>query len=138
MFASIRQASAAIQDLRQGVDELCKLIGTHLQQTSDAGSLADRLDALEISRATWEAEIEAEFTRAETKFKSARNAEERARALGKKRDYQADIFGDESEEEQAGIPPVNVGISPEEGLQPLYMDVEKPNPKALALRYKYA
>lgn len=138
MFKSIKAASASIQGLTDGVAGLCKLLETHLERTAASGSLADRLDALELSRATWEAEVEAELTRADTRFKSARNAEERARALGKKHETDADLFGDQGEAEPPAVPGGNVEISEAQGMQPLHLGMEEVSPKTHRLRYKFS
>jgi len=60
--------------------------------------LRERIEALELSRATWEAEMEAELLKADSRYKAASSAESRARTMEKAYQKFTDDFPPESTE----------------------------------------
>jgi len=77
--------------------------------------------------------MEAEYLRADSKYKAAANAESRTRKQLEK----LDPFDEESEEGARGIPPEYADLGPPEALPPVYPDVAPLNSKALAQRLKF-
>jgi len=71
--------------------------------------MEERLHALETSRAMWEAEVEAEFLKAESSRQAAANAESRTRTMKKAYERNADPFDEDEPEEQRP----NRGIIPQ-------------------------
>ena len=126
VLREFRALPAAIHQLSVSVQELAS-------QQRESGPSEERLDELERSRALWEADMEAEFRRADGKYKAAAAAEQRARKQNEKFD-----FGDDhGPEVPAGIPPEYAPPSEAEGLHEMRVDVAPPNSKMLALRMKY-
>ncbi len=81
MFRIFREILVALQALTQAVLEVSITLMTQAQERPQGEDLTERLVALELSRAKWEAEMEAQAQRAETRFKGARAAEERSRKM---------------------------------------------------------
>jgi len=102
-----------------------------------------RIDDLEQRRAIWEAEMDAQLVKADSKYKSARNAEERARKLGTE-SYEADE-GDLPSEEEIQQAYADLGIVPpgdaeggdSPGVLAMRESLEGATPKASALRAKF-
>jgi len=111
---------------------------TTLQSLAEAqrenGPAEVRLDDLERSRSLWEAEMEAGFIRAESKYKAAAAAESRTR----KQVDKLDPFTEDREEVEAGIPPEYVEAGEAEGMLPLRVGVAPRNSKARAVRHKFS
>ena len=111
--------------------------------------IRSRLDALEKSRALWEAEMEAVLVKADSTYKGAANAESRARTMLKKAkslgfDDETDDGALDSEEElrQAYaslglVPAADAGHSGPDGLQAVREGVEGEPAKARAMRAKF-
>lgn len=81
MFGIPSKRSDALNDLVRVVEEISVILGRVLHNLDEQGPLEGRVADLERSRSQWEAEVEAEWTRAESKFKAARSAEERTRSM---------------------------------------------------------
>ena len=157
-MGSIKRASEALQRLVSAIEA----VSNHLARLADMAAEAqvegqgssERIEALEASRAAWEADWKAERVlfeaqiaagvgKAESKFQSARNAEERARTM--KASYATFEEGDLASEEdvlaayrQLGFVPAsdaNGGVPGE--LPAVSAGVEVGNPKAPALRAKF-
>jgi len=96
-----------------------------------------RLEALERSRAVWEAELEALVLKAESTLKSANNAESRARTMKRHNEKHADPFDDDGEEVERAVPEGYAPAVPEEELQPLHMGVATDD-KARAMMLKFS
>lgn len=127
LLREIRELPAAIHRLVGALHAVAKA------QTEQAPAI-DRLEELERSRSLWEADMEAEYQRAQTKYRAAHASEQRERKV---RDAQLDPFTPDSEEVEAPVPGGNAEVVPEEGMLPLHMDLAPVNRKANALRYKY-
>lgn len=83
MFKSFRRLSGALQGLTSTLESVSTHLTALLAGYDTQGSLEQRLQALESSRSMWEAEIAAEFVKAESQFKAARASEERSRTMMK-------------------------------------------------------
>ncbi len=94
----------------------------------------ERLDELERTRSIWEAEMEAGFMKAESKYKAANAAESRAR----KQNEKLDPFLEESDDLPEGIPPQYADFGPAETLPAMRPDLGLLTPKELALRMKFS
>lgn len=135
MFPILRDFRALIAALQQLVLIIQKLV----QVQEALGPAAERLDALELSRHQFEAEIAGTLLKADGKLKAANNAEARERQL--KRSYERIV--DEGVVEGEPRPPGGEIVGPldaepgeVEGVPPLRLDLA-PNNKAHALRAKW-
>jgi len=81
----------------------------------------------------WEAEMEAGLLKADSKYKAAAAAETRTRKLNDK----LDLFDEEGEEVEAGIPPEHAATGEAERMLPLRVGLAPANKKTRALRYKF-
>ena len=136
MFPILRDFRALIAALQQLVLIIQKLV----QVQEALGPAAERLDALELSRHQFEAEIAGTLLKAEGKLKAANNAEARERQL--KRSYERIVDEGVVESEpgpQGGeiVGPLHAEPGEVEGVPPLRLDVA-PNNKAHALRAKWS
>ena len=110
-----------------------------LELRRSSGDTEERLSALELSRALWEADVEAEFKKAESSRQAAMNAESRTRTMKRSYEKYADPFLEDEPEEVV----TNRGIIPqpyaengeEEGVPPVHMGLE--SPKQAILRAKF-
>lgn len=122
----IRMLTGAIQDVAE------------LQR--EAGPGEARLDDLERSRAKWEAEMEALLIKADSTYKSAANAESRARTMVKAYEKELDPFPEDREEEidpaQDPVWDGNASAGGVEGLQAVPIGLA-PSGKEMALRAKW-
>jgi len=98
--------------------------------------MIQQLEGLLLSRAKWEAEMEAQVLKADSALKSALNAESRSRTMMKHAEKLADPLDLEGEEGEEAIRPDYAARSEEEGVQPVRLDVA-PNHRENALRYKF-
>lgn len=111
-----------LQDFRRLVDavvSLVKVLDALLDVHRDAGPAVDRLDALELSRHQFEAEMDGLVLKAEGKFKAANNAEARQRQLLKSYEKLADPLGldvDEVEAAGSAVLPVHVAAGENGGV----------------------
>lgn len=119
MFRMVKTLLEALQGIGMSLQELNNRILTLTDVYDQGAPLIERLEILERSRSQWEAEQEAQFVRAETEFKKARNAEERSKTVLK--NAQALSSSDEGEEggldEYLELLRSNGGGGEEEGLQ---------------------
>jgi len=104
-----------------------------------SGDVEDRLSALETSRAMWEAEVEADFLKAESSRQAAMNAESRTRTMKRSYEKYADPFLEDEQEEVAPnrgiIPQQYADNGEEEGVPPVHMGLE--DPKQALMRAKF-
>lgn len=135
-FKELTGPLGVLSEIRRLPDAIHRLTST-VQALANAqretGPSEERLDELERSRAMWEAEMEAGFLRAESKYKAAAAAEARA----KKQNDKLDIFDQEGPEVEAGIPPEYAVAGEAEGLHDVRVDVAPRNSKDLARRLKF-
>jgi len=132
IFRGFRRLFVAIEELGRALERLARI-------QEDAGPALDRVDALEISRHKFEAEIEGMLLRAEGKLKAASNAEARERQL--KRSYEKhllDPLDPDSQEgtEETALLPIHAAPGEAQGMSPLRLDLG-PNNKAHAVRAKW-
>jgi len=133
ILRDFRALTEAIQGLSEHVRQARVVLARSNPQEA-------RLEELERARAKWEAEMEAMIIKAESIYKSANNAESRARTMARHDEKHADPFDAEGEEAPEGIPDRNVTPGIQEGVLPLHLDMEAhdpPNPRQQALRAKF-
>jgi len=105
----------------------------------DAGPALLRLEALELHRAQFQAEMEGLLLRAEGKLKAASNAEARERQMKKSYEKDVDPFdeGGEAGSGESPILPNHVAPSETERMQAMHLGLA-PNNKSAALIAKWA
>jgi len=135
IFSDFRALVAAVQRLASTVEDL----GAAQRELAPARV---RLEALELSRHQFEAQIEGVLLKAEGKLKAANNSEARERQLKRSYESQLDSFNPDGKEgHEEGVEPQAVfsddaQAGKEERMRALRLDVA-PDHKALALRYKF-
>jgi len=127
--AVLKLASTNI-DLALGLQEVCDL----LRQT---GPSEARLEELERSRASWEAQMQAELQKADSTYKAAANAESRARTMERHAEKLTGPFAEDGFEVEDGVPPEHAEGGQTEGMHVLSVDVAPPDKKELAKRMKF-
>lgn len=90
MFRAIRQAAASLQACETGMKDVQRILLTTLENTEQREALAERVAALELGHAKWQAEAEALILKADAVYKNARNAEERTRSNQKRADERSE------------------------------------------------
>ena len=144
MFGRSREVLEALQ----GVRDALLGIRVALKVPPADEALVTRLDKLELSRATWEAEIEAQLLKSDSKYKAAAAAESRARTMVKFDDTNLDTSPPEGEEEDPppfgfegesplDLPAGHVPGSEPEQLHTLHVGMET-NTKARSVRAKFS
>ena len=139
MFRAFRDLSEGVRGMVTALEGLQRSQAEDLELRRSSGDVEDRLSALETSRAMWEAEVEADFLKAESSRQAAMNAESRTRTMKRSYEKYADPFDEDVEETVVA----NRGVLPEqyvqngeaEGVPPVHMGVE--NPKQAILRAKF-
>ena len=131
VLSEIRALPEALRALTAAVQEVADL-------TRENRPAMDRLDDLERSRATWEAEAEGAFLKADSRYKAAAASEARARGMEKNAKTLADPFAEESEDVEEGVPPEYADVGEEEGMLDVPMALAPLNSKALAQRLKFS
>ena len=81
MFKIVRGISGSLGGLVSELQHISGLLSRVLERLGTFGPLEDRLAELERTRNQWEAQVEAELIRSDSKFKQARAAEERTRTM---------------------------------------------------------
>lgn len=122
--------------LTDAIQSLAAAVRGAEEKWAEGGSALERIEALELSRGTWEAEVEATLLKADGKLKAANNAEARARTMERHVEKQLDPFDREGEEIPETIPEGDGAGGEEEWVQPVPVAVEA-NPKTRALRMKF-
>jgi hypothetical protein len=141
MFKTIKRLSDTIQALTEGVTQLIVMLSELPQGSTTDTESAARLDALEVRQSVWEAEIEAQLVKADSKYKSARNAEERSRTMARRDAETSEGDEDGVAELQAALEQIQLQNqhaegSQENGVQPMRQNLGI-HPKATALRAKF-
>jgi len=136
VLSEIRRLPGAIHDLAFGVAQCAVRLETLIKLQDENGPSDERLEALERSRARWEAEMEAQLLKADSTLKSASNAESRSRTMLRHAEKHADPFAEEGEEVEAPVLGLDDPRIEEERLLPVPMDLASNN-KAHALRAKW-
>lgn len=131
IFLTFRQLLEALQSLSIAVERLAQIQGA-------AAPSIERLEALELSRHQFEAQMEGLYLKAEGKAKAAANAEARERQLKKSYEANIDSF-DEVGDPGSGSSPIlpdHVEASEEERLSSMHLGLA-PNNKTAALAHKF-
>ena len=141
MFKTIKRLSDTIQKLEEAVTQLNIQLWEGPQTGPTDTESAARLDALEVRQSVWEAEIEAQLVKADSKYKSARNAEERSRTMAKQNEETGEGSEDGMAESQEALQQIqlqnhHVAGSQENGMQHMRQNLGI-HPKATALRAKF-
>jgi hypothetical protein len=139
MFRAFRELSEGVRGMVAALEGLQRSQAEDLELRRSSGDMEDRLSALETSRAMWEAEVEADFLKAESSRQAAMNAESRTRTMKRSYEKYADPFDEDEPEEVV----TNRGILPqqyaengeEEGVPPVHMGLE--DPKQALMRAKF-
>lgn len=141
MIAAFRQLPEALRAIAEHLHVLCKLVEAYLQEIQEHGGVEDRVDALERTLGKWEGEMEAQLTRAESRFAAARASEERTRHLAKSigGDDDEALAGDEEgedglEEYVRLLQESDATGGEEEGVQPVRGRVASPSEVKAELR----
>lgn len=139
MFWRSRQQTDTLNGIAAGLDKLQAAITALQQQPASDPGIESRLDALERSRAIWEAEMEAMLTTAKSDLRNARAAEERARHKLKKAES---LGGDEDGDPAfdawlAAMADRNGQTGSEEGMQPVHQAVGRDAAKQAAKALKW-
>lgn len=131
MIDALKRLPDTLQSLSGSIFELVQRLDALLRQWDEMGGVEGRIEALELSRAKWEAEVEALALQAESRFKQARAAEERARGMEQRAEKLREaISGDE--EGMEGLPPEYLDLisgrdgdeGEEEGVQPMHQGMD--------------
>jgi len=142
MFMTFRRRLAAAQGTEKALRDIADILHEVSGRVADRRELVDRIEELELSRAKWEAELEALVLKADSTLKSANNAEARTRTMKKSYESFADEgLGDrETEIAQEVLQHIPDGNAAPRGAEPmpaLHLDVAQ-NAKAGALRMKFS
>jgi len=139
MFRAFRELSEGVRGMVVALDRLQHSQAEDLELRRSSGDMEDRLSALETSRAMWEAEVEADFLKAESSRQAAMNAESRTRTMKRSYEKYADPFDEDEPEElrpnRGVLPQPYVDNGQEEGVQPVRMGVE--DKKQTLMRAKF-
>jgi len=132
IFRRFRDLVAALEALVNCLKDLVVI-------QRELGPALDRVEALELSRHHFEAEIEGKLLQADGKLKAAKNAEARERQL--KRSYESHLLdpvdSDRQEvTEEGGVLPLHASPGEAEGVPAMHMGLAS-NDKAYALRAKW-
>lgn len=130
IFSDFRALVAAVREL---VDVLEVTAGSQ----RELGPAISRVEALELHRAHFEAEMQGMLLKADGKLKAAANAEARERQLKKSYERDVDPLDPDSEQGSERIPAGDAAAGEAERVPPLRLDVAPLNGKALALRAKF-
>lgn len=143
--AAVSRSVSALTEASRGNQEILDQLVAQFSvaPTVDLSGVHERLDALDLSRAKWEAEVEAMMTKAESRFSAARAAEERNRR-GRR---QAEDDDDDAEGEldfdalpahyQAALQG-HARAGDEEGVQPVQMELDADDPSGDAYQWAAA
>ncbi len=141
MFGPDRRTAEQAQSIAEALNRMAD--AWEAKQDEGPEGLNERLEKLELSRATWEAEMDAILIKAENRLKSANNAESRARTMLK---HEAEFpagSGDQSQEEREAeldayfLQSGNASPGPKVPVQPLHLGLET-SPKDRAVRMKFS
>ena len=139
MFRAFRELSEGVKGMAAALEALHAAQAEDLELRRASGDMEDRLSALETSRAMWEAEVEADFLKAESSRQAAMNAESRTRTMKRSYEKYADPFDEDVEEtvtaNRGVIPQPYVENGEAEGVPPVHMGVE--DPKQALMRAKF-
>ena len=136
MLGILRDFRRLVEAILQLVDCIKALVTVQ----EEAGPALDRLEALELSRHQFEAEVQGALLEAKGKLKASLSSEARERHMRKQSERDIDAFSEDGEEvAEAGraVQPNDVEAGEAEGVSPMRLDVA-PGPKAAAVAAKWA
>lgn len=131
------QVFRVFRDLSVVIGRLGDLIAKLVDLHQELGSSLDRLTALELRMATFEAEVQGMLLKAENKLSAAHNAEQRERQLKRSYERQLDILDPDGNTEPRAVPSDDAQASEEEKVPALHLGVDQ-NSRAVAVRAKWA
>jgi len=136
------QILANFRRIAEALESVNYTLGLCIAAMREARPADERLEALELSRAQFEADVEGVLMKAQGKLKAAANAEARERTMKKAYEDRIDDFDSNSvhtlsEEEVADIRRRDAQGSQEEQVHPVHLDVAPVDKKAYALRAKF-
>jgi len=137
VLRTFRGLLETLQELASACQAISLSLAAGLDREGGDDAMRQQLEGLLLTRATWEAEMQALMIKADSTLKSAANAESRTRTMVKHYEKLADPLNLEGEEIEEGVRPVYAERSEEERLQPMHLDVA-PNHKQNALRLKFS
>ncbi len=140
IFGTFRRLVAALEKIIERLVVLAEILEGLLEIQRELGPARGRLEALELSRATFEAEMGALVLKADGKLKAASNAEARERQLKKSYERLADeidIDGPGSEPEGNTVLGDDAEASEAERLHAMHLGVAPVDGKTARLRAKF-
>ena len=139
MFKTFRGLTEALRGVIVALDRLQRTTAEELELRRVSGDMEQRLAELEGSRAIWEAEIQADWLKAEGSRQASMNAEARTRTMKKYIEKNSDPFDLDSDQTstpvQDVVPLANVNSSEAEGMYSVPMGLE--DQKQQVLRAKF-
>jgi len=140
MFGTLKEIAAALEGIRYNLLTLVKRDPASSQIGGQA-RIIERLEVLELSRATWEAELEGLLIKATNERKAARAAEERGRKRQESYEtLESDGEGFDMEALQRyaqSLPLEDADRGEEEPVPALYEDLALDSPKQRITRAKF-
>lgn len=138
MRAFLRALSETLQRLVDALDTIGHHLAEVLTRWDSQGEHSDRLLKLEMSRDAWEAQVEAEFLKADSRYKAARSSEERARTMV----THAEAFAGDDEGDEDGLRAIQELLAEnaegsEDGQVPELREVVAVSPKVRAQQLKF-
>ena len=140
VFGILRAFRQLLDSLVGAITSLEHTVHDLVRVQQEAGPALDRLEALELSRHQFEAEVQGALLAAKGKLKASLNSEARERHLRKQNERDADPLADLGEEIAEGGNPVqrnDAAAGEAERVSALRLDVA-PGPKAAALKHKWS
>ena len=141
MFGRSRRQLECLEAIANALQAISENLKAGLDLMVPDRASGNRLEALELSRAKWEAEIDARLLKADSTLRSASNAESRARTMEK---HVEKLTGEGPPDGPPPIPPESIEIHGGDGhpvetseVQPVSVGVEE-SPKNQRLRAKFA
>ena len=140
VFHTFRALLAITSRIEDALASLNRSLDLLVQAQQERGPATERLDALERSREIWEATCEGLLQKADGKLRAANNSEARERQLRKSYEHLLDDFAEAglTPEAPGGSAPIEHDVAPgeTEGVPPVRVGVA-PNDKTLRLRRKF-
>ncbi len=103
IFGTFRRFVVVLEQIIDALKDVVAALREIVRLQEELGPASDRLQALELSRAQFEAEIHGEFLKAEGKLRGAANAEARERQLKKSYERLADPLDEVGAEAEAPL-----------------------------------
>lgn len=140
MFAILRDFRRLLDALVQAINVLKAVVEDQTEVMRDAGPATDRLEALELSRHQFEAEVQGALLEAKGKLKASLSSEARERHMRKQNERDADPLADDGEErteEGEGVHILNADPGEEERVSAMRLGLAAGG-KTPALMHKWS